>query len=357
MKRQFMVAMTAAALSVCICSCGETAETGAEVTDGTESIQTESIISMQAETSGIEEISGTFEISGASVSDDTTVTNTKSTRYGNTAGNLINSGIVCESNGRIYYYNKSDNKKLYVMNTDGSGKAALGDIQGAMELNVNGDYIYYQAGGIYRASLKDGTVETLIKDNCRNMVVTENMIFYLKADGDNTKVHSMNLDGSGENVLCDDIASGLNVSEDKIYYINGSDAGKIYSMNLDGSGNEVFADSKNVKELLVEAGFVYYVSSNDDNHIYRINKSGGEAQQVGEKSCSNININNARLYYYNETDGTLCYAKLDGSDEKVLYSGELNAINVISEWIYFFNSDDFQYYRITKDGNNIEVVE
>lgn len=358
MRRQFLVVMAAAALSACICSCKETKAAGTEVMDGTESIQqAESTMSIQAETSGIEEISGTFEISGASVSDDTAVTENKNTKYGNTAGNLINSGIVCESNGRIYYYNKSDNKKLYVMNADGSGKAALGNIQGAMELNVNGDYIYYQAGGIYRAALKDGTVETLIEDNCRNMVVVENMIFYLKTDGENTRIYCMNLDGSGETVLCDDIASGLNVSGDKIYYINGSDAGKIYSMNLDGSGNEVFADTKNIKELLVEAGFVYYISSGDDNHIYRINKSGGESQLVVDKSCSNININNAKLFYFNETDGALCYAKLDGSDEKVLYTGELNAINVISEWIYFFNTDDFQYYRITKDGNNIEVVE
>lgn len=358
MNRQFRAVITAAALSVCMCSCGEAAPAGAEVTDGTQNMQqTESMLSMQAETSGIEVVSGTFEISGESVSGDAAVTDNKTVKYGNTAGNLINSGIVCENNGKIYYYNKSDNKRLYVMNTDGSGKTALGDISGAMELNVNGDYIYYQAGGIYRAALKDGSVETLIEDSCRNMVVTETTIFYLKADGENTKVHRMNLDGSDEEVLSDDIASGLNVSGDKIYYINGSDAGKIYSMNLDGSENAVFADVKNVKELLVEAGFVYYISSSDDNNIYRINKEGGEAQQVTDKSCSNININNAKLFYYNETDSTLCYARLDGSSETVLYSGELNAVNVITDWIYFFNTDDFLYYRITRDGNNIEVVE
>jgi len=356
MRRQFWVVMTAAVLSVCMCSCKKTQTTGAEVTNEAETTQqTESMISMEVETSGMEEISGTFEISGVSVNGEETATDSRNTKYGNTAGNLINSGIVCEYNGKIYYLNKSDNKKLYVMNTDGSNKAALGNIQGAIELNVNGDYIYYQAGGIYRATLKDGTVETLIEDSCRNMVVTEDTIYYLKADGDTTKIHCMNLDGSDETILCDNIASGLNVSGDRIYYINGSDSGKIYSMNLDGSDDTAFSDSKNVKELLVESGFVYFI--NGDNGIFRMGKSGKEAEQVSEKSCSNININNAKLFYYNVTDKTLCYAKIDGSDEKVLYSGELNAINVISDWIYFFNKDDFQYYRITKDGNNIEVVE
>lgn len=357
MGRQFWVVLTAAALSVTLCSCGDAvqadASAAADKTDAAS--QTESGISLQTEISGIEEVSGTIDISGTSVGGSTEMIQTKTIKYGNTAGNLINSGIVCEGSGRIYYYNKSDDKRLYVMNTDGSGSMALGDIRGAIELNLNGDYIYYQAGGIYRASLKSGEAETLISDNCRNMVVTGDTIFYLKADGDAAKIHRMNLDGSGETVLCDDIAGGLNVNGDKLYYINGSDSGRIYSMNLDGSGNAVFFDSKNVQEILVEADFVYFVGS--DSHIYRIGRSGGDSVQIGEKECSNININSARLFYYNVTDGTLCCARLDGSDEAVLYSGELNAVNVISDWVYFFNTDDFLYYRISKDGNNIEVVE
>lgn len=357
MSRQFWVVLTAATLSVWICSCGkEVQQTGATTADKTETaLQTESTLSVQAETSGMEEVSGMLDISGASVSGDVQNVPTSNTKYGNTAGNLINSGIVCEGGGKIYYYNKSDDKKLYVMNVDGSNKEALGDIRGAIELNLFGDYIYYQAGGIYRASVKNGEVETLISDNCRNVVVTGDTIFYLKTDGDSTKVYRMNLDGSSETILCDDIAGGLNVCGNKIYYINGSDSGRIYSMNLDGSDNNVFLSDKNIQELLVESGLIYFVSSG--SHIYRTDESAGEAVQIVEDECSNININNGRMFYYNVTDAMLCCAKLDGSDEMVLYSGELNAVNVISNWIYFFNTDDYQYYRISKDGNDIEVVE
>lgn len=358
MRRQFWAVITAATLSVWMCSCGkEVKETGATMAaDKTNAVlQTENTISLQEETSGIERVSGNFEFSGTSVGGSEGKEQTDTIKYGNTAGNLINSGIVCEGGDKIYYYNSSDNKKLYVMNADGSNRAALGDIRGAIELNYSGEYIYYQAGGIYRVSVKSGQAETLISDSCRNMVVTENTIFYLKADGDAVKIHRMNLDGSGETVLSEDIASGLNVSKDKIYYINGSDSGRIYSMNPDGSDNAVFLEDRNIQELLVEAELVYFIGS--DKYLYRVNKSGGEPARVGEDQCSNININNGRLYYYNATDSTLCCARIDGSDETVLYSGELNAVNVITDWIYFFNKDDFKYYRITKDGNNIEVVE
>lgn len=359
MRRQLMTVLMVMTVAGAITGCNKEKAANTtpekETTKAVETTLTAAETTAQAETLGMEEISGTISIEGASVSGGGSSTTAK---YGNTAGNLINSGIVCESGGKIYYYNKSDNKKLYVMNEDGSGKNAIGNVQGAMELNVNGEYIYYQAGGIFRVKIKDGTVETLVSDNCRNMVVMDNAVYYIKADGDVSKIHRMNLDGSEERVLCDNIAGGLNVNGNYIYYINGSDAGRIYRMSLDGSENDQFCDMKNVQELLVDSSYVYMVSSSSDgNHIYRVSKEGGEVEKIVGDSCSNINMNSGYLYYYNASDDTLCYCAGSGNDEKVLYSGKLNAINVVKNWVYFFNTEDFNYYRITKDGNNIEIVE
>ncbi|MDD6570909.1 MAG: DUF5050 domain-containing protein [Thermoflexaceae bacterium] len=355
MRRQLTTVFAVMAFTMVFTGCGKDKETGTVPGNNSQTVQVTENSSTEIATVGMEEISGTLNISGTSVGGGNT---SSSTGYGNTAGNLVNSGIVCEADRKIYYYNKSDNKKLYVMNSDGSGKEAFGNIQGAMELNVVGDYVYYQAGGIYRARIKDKSVETLVTDNCRNMVVTSDAIYYIKMDGDVSKVHKMNQDGSGEMVLSDNIAGNLNVNDGFIYYINGSDSGRIYRMGLDGSDNSVFCDMKNVQELLVDYSYVYLVSSSSDgNHVYRIEKSGGEAEKIIEDSCSNINMNGGYLYYYNLSDDTLCYCAGDGSNEKVLYSGDLNAINVTKEWVYFFNTEDFYYYRITKDGNNIEVVE
>lgn len=361
MRKQFKTVLLILAATVVFAGC-EKEQGNTSDADGTDTLQitetetqTESESTEEVTTVGMEEISGSFSISGTSVVTDN---GDNTLKYGNTAGNLINSGIVCESNGKIYYYNKSDNKYLYVMNKDGSDKKALGTIQGAMELNVSGDYIYYQAGGIYRAKLKDGTVETLVESDCGSMIVSNGVIYYIKADGDASKIHSMNVDGSDAKILSDNIASGLNVNEGFIYYINNSDSGKIHKMKLDGSEDQEVTDRRNIQELLVDGSYIYYISSSSDgNHIYRISKSGGEEEKISGDSCSNINVNDGQLFYYNASDDALCYSGPDGSNETVLYNGKLNAVNVIDEWVYFFNTDDFQYYRITKDGNNIEVVE
>lgn len=355
MRRQLTTVFAVMAFIMVFSGCGKDKETNTIPGDNVQTTQEAETSSTETATAGMEEISGTLNISGTSVGGGNA---SSSTGYGNTAGNLVNSGIVCEADGKIYYYNKSDNKKLYVMNEDGTGKEAFGNIQGAMELNVIGEYLYYQAGGIYRAWIKDGSVETLVADNCRNMVATREYIYYIKADGDISKIHRINPDGSGEVVLNDNIAGNLNVNDGHIYYINGSDSGRIYRMALDGSDDQVFCEMKNVQELLVDYTYVYLVSSSSDgNHVYRIPKSGGEAEKIIDDSCSNINMNGGYLYYYNLSDDTLCYCAGDGSNEKVLYSGQLNAVNVTKNWVYFFNTEDFYYYRITKDGNNIEVVE
>lgn len=355
MRRQLTTVLTVMALAMALSGCKKDAKASTVPGEDLKTTQAAEASTTEAETAGMEEISGTLNISGTSVVSDGA---DSVSGVGNTAGNLINSGIVCETGGKIYYYNKSDSKKLYVMNPDGSGKAALGNVQGAMELNVNGEYVYYQAGGIYRVKIKDGSVETLAADNCRNMVVTEEYIYYIKSDGDISKIHRMNLDGSGESVLSDNIAGGLNVNGGYIYYINGSDSGRIYRMNLDGSDDNQFGSMKNIQELLVDSSYVYFVSSSSDgNHIYRIAIEGGDASEIVGDSCSNINMNGGYLYYYNASDDTLCYCDGDGSNESILYSGQLNAVNVITDWVYFFNTEDFNYYRITKDGNNIEIVE
>ena len=61
---------------------------------------------------------------------------------GNTSGNLINGGLFCEYDGKIYFANPNDNNKLYVMNSDCTSITKLSE-DSVASLNVCGRYIYY----------------------------------------------------------------------------------------------------------------------------------------------------------------------------------------------------------------------
>ena len=65
---------------------------------------------------------------------------------GNIAGNINNGGIVCESEGRIYFSNPYDGGALYSMNVDETDCKKISSAV-ASSINVAGDYIYYFQSG------------------------------------------------------------------------------------------------------------------------------------------------------------------------------------------------------------------
>ena len=60
---------------------------------------------------------------------------------GNTAGNLMNGGLFCEYNNKIYFANPYDHNYLYVMDSDCSNARMLNS-DSVASLNIYNDKIY-----------------------------------------------------------------------------------------------------------------------------------------------------------------------------------------------------------------------
>ena len=74
------------------------------------------------------------------------VTPNESTQTGNTAGNLNNKGLFCESNGKVYFSNPYDHNVLYSMNPDETDITRLNDV-GVSSINADHKRIYYSQTG------------------------------------------------------------------------------------------------------------------------------------------------------------------------------------------------------------------
>ena len=61
---------------------------------------------------------------------------------GNTAGNLYNGGLFCESNGTIFFSNPNDKHKLYSMTADGTEITKICD-DIVSYINADDHYVYY----------------------------------------------------------------------------------------------------------------------------------------------------------------------------------------------------------------------
>ncbi len=61
---------------------------------------------------------------------------------GNTAGNLNNSGLFAEDNGKVYFSNAYDDGRLYSMNADETDVKRLTGSR-VSSINVGGKFLYY----------------------------------------------------------------------------------------------------------------------------------------------------------------------------------------------------------------------
>lgn len=107
----------------------------------------------------------------------------------------------------IYYVNEDDNEKLYVINTDGTGKKKVLD-KAVTSFNVSDGWIYYS----------DGTTSSDGKD------IGGSKIYKIKTDGtENTKLN-------------DEVSVGINIVGGWIYYINVKGDSEFYLVKIRTNG-------------------------------------------------------------------------------------------------------------------------
>lgn len=213
-------------------------------------------------------------------------------------------------NDKLYFVNLTDGKKIYIINTDGSGKKMLFDSP-ASYLNIKDKQIYF------------------IKD-----VNTDRQIYKVSIDG--SKSTSINSDV---------VTTYLSISGDWLYY-------KVFN-SLSNSGRLYRANSNSDTQPVGKDNVAGYVHKN--NRIYwNYNR--------------NEYIIDGWIYYVSASDGNkLCRMKIDGTLKLVLSQDKLSRgdengcyypIEVVGDWVYYRNADDKdKYYRVKTDGTGRVCVE
>jgi hypothetical protein len=275
--------------------------------------------------------------------------------YGNTTGNIVNSGHVAIQGNRIYYASLS-RSGIYSMNTDGSDRYKLND-DVALYINVVGDRIYYSnsGDGNFYSINTDGTdKQKLSSERASYVNVVGDRIYY---SGDGGSLYCMNTDGTNERKL-HDRGDNINVVDDKIYYT--SDGG-IYSMNTDGTDRRKVNDDEPRYINVVDDKIYYAISSfASDDGIYSINTDGTNRQKLSDDNAWHINVAGDRIYYIdigNMSDAKIYSIKTDGTDKLKLSDESINIafnyINIVDGRVYY--GGDNGLCSIKTDGTDKRV--
>lgn len=293
---------------------------------------------------------------------------------GNTAGNLYNAGLICESNGTVFFANPSDEYKLYSMNSDGTNLTKLSD-DIASFINADEHYVYYVRNNprvdtafsflqINTNSLcrirRDGKGQILVLDSepCLYASLVGNYIYYLHYNKETaTSLYKVKIDGSEQQQVSPLPYYTCSTAGSYIYYNGLEDDHYIRQLDT-ASGSETILSQANAWMPSVIDDTVYFMDCDNNYRLVRADFPDSDRIFLsGDRiDCYNVSGDYAYFQRNSKTSPAFCRVRTDGSEYEVIAKGIYTDINTDSSYVYFrdFNSG-ITYRADMTDISSVEI--
>lgn len=268
----------------------------------------------------------------------------------NSSGNIINSGIVCESDGYIYF---TDGEGLYKRSTEGAPYIKICDDK-ALYINVSNNSIFYSNCSDNRCIYSintDGTDRRKITEDSADFItVSDGWIYYTNSD--DLKLYRINTDGTEKISISDDKSSFLNIYGNWLYYITEGEQNKAYRINLETMVKEELPVN-NVSSIDVSDGYIYYISADDNFCLYKIELNlMDKPLKLTNYGVKYINVSGDWIYFADNKNGAIHRMKTDGRSDMELNTDNSSCINIAGGFIYYYNFNSWpEIYSMKVDGS------
>ena len=283
---------------------------------------------------------------------------------GNTSGNLLNGGLFCESNGKIYFSNPYDEGMLYSMDTDLENVEQISE-DNVSYLNVAGKYIFYtkrndkkdmdsefflalSTTGLYRCDLKGNNIDKLYDDPTQAACLYGNNVYYQHYDQEEgLLLYAAKIDGSEDIKLSDEPCAPYAVSDNVIYYAGYNSDHSIHRINTDGTGDTILYDG-NCTAVTKQDNYLYFMDMNDNYSLKRIPVSGGTPEALISDRLATYNVSeNGRTIYCQIDNGTangLYEFDIDSKSLHLIAEGDYNYLNLTTDYLFYQTFDQSKLY-------------
>ena len=297
---------------------------------------------------------------------------------GNTPANLLHGGLAAEYDGYIYYVDEMYAGNLWRMPVGGGESELL--IKGTFhDINVNGGYIFtigdiintetgLYSSGIYMISIDGSTVNAVKEGYFEELILYDEYLYF--ADVVEGGLYRMKYDGSGEELLAENIYSDFAVVNDNIYIyasLGEEYMTNIYKMPLDGSSEpEMIVTDTFGGSMDVAMGRIFYIlRDNNLNGMYNYNTATSETNVFVDTWLDDINSDGEYLYYYwsgvrqDNSDQGVYRMNPDGTGaEMILNVDYAFDLNIAGGKIFWFAYDEQRRITIMNlDGTGAEFLE
>lgn len=273
--------------------------------------------------------------------------------YGNISENISNGSFAVTKGEWVYYTNSFDKYRLYKEKLDRTQKLKITD-EVVSEISVVGNWVYYTSLGgddsfnIYKITLDGENKTQLTNFPCQSINVINDWIFFVSRD--NNKICCMKTDGTGVTLLNNILASQIIVKDNWIYLDGGTEKehfgfisnAKLYKMKINGTDLAQLTQD-NINCINVNGDYTYYVNISDQNSIYRIENDGSDRTKVTDSPSNSFIIHDNWIYSIkplNKNRSSLYRFSLDSNKKEDLNQSNIESMNVVSDYIYYYNSNE-----------------
>jgi hypothetical protein len=208
--------------------------------------------------------------------------------------------------------------------------------------------------GLYKSNLKLKNQTRLTEDQALYVNADSNWIYYVNYS-DNRRLYKVGMDGKNAEKLTDDAIDSLNLENGWLYYIDATKKGIVCRISIEGKTNTVISKDTYCSNLLVKDNGIYYTFN---GYIYRLNNDGTKKMKLTairinpylstETWRGNFDVDGNYIYYPGK-DGSLYKIKNDGTGNTKITAGNVESINIYSNYVYYFSSTSQTIYRIRLD--------
>ncbi len=284
---------------------------------------------------------------------------------GNTAGNLYNGGLFCESNGTIFFSNPSDSGKLYSMDSNGNNLQKLSD-DIVTYINADDNYIYYIRNNVgenleynffsfYSNALvridRDGdNIVILDTEPCLYAALLGNYIYYIHYDElEASTLYKVRIDGEEQKQVMTDAVYTCNTDGQYFYYNGMIKDGSVHRFDTASDTTTVVYEGNCFQPTVIDGEDLYYIDGDSDYSIIHTNLNYSNPTYLTRDSVDSYNVYGSYIYYqrYDKDGSALCMIKNDGSEFTVLREGDFCDIHVTSYFVFFreYHSGEMYYFE------------
>jgi hypothetical protein len=219
-------------------------------------------------------------------------------------------------------------------------------------VGCHGDWLYYQGdyGELYKIKTDGSQKQLLIEQGAYWITVSNDWIYYSNKR-DKFRLYRISHDGSSNNKLNDNMSFNLHTYGGYIWYSNIDNCRNICKMKPETSATENL--KLPVGKFLISEDWIFYRNKKMNNALSKAKSDGSQSACLSTDAVGDLTVSGNLLYYINRSQGDTIYkVGTDGTGPVQLCADKASNLVLLSGWLFYCNGNySNRIYALRADGS------